>query len=1132
MFLCSSRGAKMIALLSSVFSGFAVAQKPVHVMPVKEAVVPAALAKYQTPAQRSLIPFLKAHPLKALNSSSLHTQDATSYVATPKFGGYVNAPMYDARTTASLATGTFNNGVTVELTGDFNKDGKQDIATLQQDGTMNILLHDSANGLVAPVSYYNPNYASSSVDTAYAVDVNNDGYLDIVAFDDNNDTMITWLNLQNGTFNAAVTSNIDTSIGYPDDVTVADINGDGKPDLIYAMSAFVSRSKANIYVETMLGNGDGTFKAPSSQQTQVFPVAASVQLPLYSLAIADINGDGKPDIALAMDERLTQTTGQYVVTTALGNGDGTFGTLGQTTPISAAAESANNLTVHYDSAGVSFADVTGDGKIDLISSINGVLEVAPGNGDGTFGAAVGSDFSAIASPSQLVFADLNGDGKQDAVVGGGTLAVYLGNGDGTFAAPTTAQQYITDPTAERGLVVGDFNSDGVTDIASMGGDYKQVSLFFGNGKGQLAGAPVVTSNADPNGINWFVEATGKYTTSGYSDGVFIHATTSDTEIVTGVNDGKGGFNFVTALSGGIPSDFEYIQPVHADLNGDGKEDLVLTGTAGSVTVALSNGDGTFSSPVSIGLPTQACPMYYAAAGDVNGDGNVDLIIPYGGDIACNSAGNGASGYYVALGKGDGTFASPVFTASGTELYSATLADINNDGKLDLVLDDAPFASGSGYNVAVALGNGDGTFAESTQVISNYLVSNVAVGDINGDGKADLVLSSEEVQDNDVSTGGILLLTGNGDGTFNSSSQIATGNFFFGLQLADMNNDGNQDIVATLYSTNGQPKNYYGMVTLLGLGNGQFSSPVNSLESLDGQTPMVGNFYGDNALDVMTSSGYGPALFIGQGSSSLSLAASASEASFGSSEVLTATLSTSMTGRPTATGSVNFYDGSTLLGTGDLANGTATLTTASLAVGSHSVTAVYSGDTNFNPAKASAVAITIDALTPAFTLAGTPATLTLSSGNNGVVSLSLAANASFSGAVTLSCTGAPANGTCTINPGTVTLSAGGTTTATLVIGTTTAKAELHRSSNPWETTGAVATLATLCGVFFGRRKRARMFAALGLGVMLSLGTLLTGCSDGSSVKSTGKTSFTVTVTATPASGSSVAAQSTTVNVTVQ
>ena len=332
-------------------------------------------------------------------------------------------------------------------------------------------------------------------------------------------------------------------------------------------------------------------------------------------------------------------------------------------------------------------------------------------------------------------------------------------------------------------------------------------------------------------------------------------------------------------------------------------------------VALSNGDGTFATPVSLGLPAKPCPVYYGAAGDLNGDGKMDLVIPYGGDKVCGSTAGTVSGYYVALGNGDGTFGTATFVTYGSVLYSLQLADINNDGKLDMILNDEPLVANTGFKLSTAIGKGDGTFATPVSLLTNYLIPNVVAADVNNDGKVDLVLTSEEVQSNTTSTGGILVITGNGDGTFNTPAELGEGNFFYGLQVADMNGDGNADILATLYSLPAQPNNYYGMVTLLGLGNGQFAAPYNQLESLASTIPQVGNFYADATPDVMTETGYGPALFIGQGGATLGLSVSAASIVYSGAETLTATVTASLAGRPAATGTVSFYDGGARLGTG-------------------------------------------------------------------------------------------------------------------------------------------------------------------------------------------------------------------------
>jgi hypothetical protein len=1139
-----TRGAMSAALLSVVCSGVASAQFRHYVAPDRGPSAKARPArKIQTPEEQVLIPFLKAHAPQSSQTGKSHAQSIdASYASTPPFGGYVNAPNVPAVTTAALTPGVYAPA-TVEVAADFNKDGKTDVATLQLDGTLNILINNGSGGLNAPVSYLNPNYPSSYAYLVYAVDVNGDGYPDVVAYDYNNNNTITWLNLGDGTFNPAVTTRLDTSYGVATFAYLADVNGDGKADLIFTtMVPPTTGTITTIYLETQLGQGDGTFGTAFQAKMESFSVDAPigvVQNGQNSITVADINGDGKMDIALSISEILTNTTGVWVVTTGLGNKDGTFTGLGTNYPLSIPVIGPAVFPVlDFNSALLSFADVNGDGKPDLVANVGvSTLETALGKGDGTFSAAVTTDISVIDQPTSIALVDVNSDGKPDLVVASNTMGVFLGNGDGTFAPPATGAQYVTDAVDDYSLIVGDFNNDGLNDIALLGYLYQNVSLFFNTGKGGLHGAPVLIAENDPEATVTILVAAGKYTANGYSSPlVNLNAGSGPDsgDLVTLLSDGKGNFKSVKALPA-YPMNSEYFEPIHADFNGDGLEDIVYADLTGGVWIALSNGDGTFTTPVSAGLPTTACPLYYGAAADLNGDGKADLVMPYGGDAGCGSSGGGPSGYYVSLGNGDGTFAAPVFTATGMELYKLVLGDINGDGKVDVILVDDPFDTGSGFQVSYATGNGDGTFNTPNVILQNELVSDVSIADINNDGKADLVLSSEEVQGNSMSTGGILLITGNGDGTFNPPSQIAIGNFFLGMQVADMNNDGNADIVATLFLPSSYPLSYDGMVTLLGYGNGQFAAPYNSFETLESMLPLVGNFVNDNAPDVVTSTSYATALFIGQGGGSLALATSASSINVGTAETLTATLTSSLANRPTATGTVSFYDGTTLLGTATLSSGSAVLTVSSLTVGTHKVDAVYSGDTNFNPATSASSTIIVGALAPAFSLSGTPTTLFVAAGATGVATLNLAANATFSGAVTLSCSDMPTNVSCSINPGSVTLAAGENSTATLLVSTAETNVALERSRKPWEAPVAAASFATLLGAFFGRRKRMRLLGVLGISLVVSFGMMLTGCSNhgnnGSSVPTAKAGTYIVTVTATPSGGSAASAESLQVSVTV-
>jgi len=608
-------------------------------------------------------------------------------------------------------------------------------------------------------------------------------------------------------------------------------------------------------------------------------------------------------------------------------------------------------------------------------------------------------------------------------------------------------------------------------------------------------------------------------------------------VVSGLSDGKGGFTYVAALSATADPTLGFLQPVSADFNGDGKQDLLIVDGAfyNGLSVALSNGDGTFQNPVSLAMPSLDCSLNYAATGDLNGDGFADIVVAYAGDAACGGSDGNPSGYIVALGKGDGTFSTPVLTASGSEMYSVTLADMNMDGNPDLILVDDPFDGAGSFAVSLLPGNGDGTFSTGTTVFSDALVSQVVAGDFNQDGKPDLILFSEGnqavVYSGSEESAGITLLPGNGDGTFGDSSQLATGNFFINGALVDVNSDGIPDIAATLYTTTGQPNTYYGFSTLLGTGQGNFAAPVNALESLESSLPFPGNFLNDNSTGFIVSTPSGTAFYLGQGGTAITLSSSAASLAFGQTETLTATLKATLSGRPTPTGTVAFYDGTALLSSVPVSGASAAYSANALAVGSHSITAVYSGDSNFNPNTSAATSVAVTALAPAFTLTANPGSVSVAVGQQAVATLTLTANATFSGSISFTCSGLPANAGCTVNPAQVTLAAGSTEEATVVIGTTTSAANTSPQSAPFSEYMCGLSLAGLFCCFGLRRFNRRLFSMLGLLFVVSAMAGLSGCASGNGIKKVAKGTYTATITATPSS-SSVATQTAAVSVTVQ
>lgn len=237
--------------------------------------------------------------------------------------------------------------------------------------------------------------------------------------------------------------------------------------------------------------------------------------------------------------------------------------------------------------------------------------------------------------------------------------------------------------------------------------------------------------------------------------------------------------------------------VLADVNGDGNLDVVESGSD-ATSVLLGNGDGTFQ-------PSIATPMTIGlfALGDVNGDGMLDIASTYYPD--------NTGPVYVALGNGDGTFQAQSAVATGFDHpYATAAADVNGDGSLDLVVANTGQYAG-GNTVSILLGNGDGTFQQRTDYGTGVSPFDVAVADLNGDGKLDLATANA-----DSNSASVLL--GNGDGTFQAQATYATGSYPFAISVGDLDGNGIPDLAMTNYQNNS-------VSVLKGNGDGTFQAQV-------------------------------------------------------------------------------------------------------------------------------------------------------------------------------------------------------------------------------------------------------------------------------------------------------------------
>ncbi|MGB7601904.1 MAG: FG-GAP-like repeat-containing protein [Candidatus Sulfotelmatobacter sp.] len=870
----------------------------------------------------------------------LHPAIAKTNSLLPEFG---LESIFDA--TPAYASGGID--ASSAAMGDLNGDGLADLVVANQcasnascGGSVGVLLSNGDGSFQAPVSYSTIGADASSVALA---DVNGDGHLDILVANQcvspsscSSSGVVVLLGNGDGTFQPGVSYGVAGSNAYS--IVAVDLNGDGKPDLVVAEQCSSNNNCNAGAVAVLLGNGDGTFQSSVTYN--------SGGLYAFGVAVADVNGDGHPDLVVSNYCLSTSNCTYGTVDVLLGNGDGTFQSA---VSYNSGGYYSRSVTV-ADLNGDGKPDLIVISQCNNNNNCDfGSVGVLLGNGDGTFQAA--SSYSTDEqSAYSVAAADVNGDGKLDVIVGdqcdyssdcgNGVVAVLLGNGDGTLQMPST---YNSGGMSTSSVLVKDVNGDGKPDILATNGcadnscSSGSVGVLLGNGDGTFQ-API---SYNPGGSGSFSMAMADVNGDGKLDLLVANTCLNNSNCnngIVGVLFGNGDGTFLPAVAYGAGGSDTFSVAL-ADINGDGKLDLLVANACntnscnnGSVGVLLGNGDGTFQAATaysSAGLYADAI-----AVGDINGDGKPDLVVTN----ECN--GNNCTNGTVAilLGNGDGTFQAAVsYNSGGLTATSVALADVNGDGKLDLLLtnqcSDNNCTTGQ---VAVMLGNGDGTFQSPVAYgTSGLYAGSLAVADINGDGKLDLILTDQCESNSICNTGFLAVLLGNGDGTFQTPLTIAVPSpqSVSQLILADFNGDGHLDVASGA-----------GNFLLLGNGDGTFQS-FQHLGS-GGQGIVAGDFNGDGKPDV-AAGGLTVLLNIASAfkyATATALTASANPASGPVS--FTATVSTSFNAGPVS-GSVSFYDGLTSLGSVAVgSNGQAVLSGIGLTLGAHTITAIYSGGSTY------------------------------------------------------------------------------------------------------------------------------------------------------------------------------------------
>jgi hypothetical protein len=473
-------------------------------------------------------------------------------------------------------------------------------------------------------------------------DFNGDGNPDLVVAHGSNNVSVL-LGNGDGTFQGAQNFAVGSE---PLSVAVGDFDGrhyaNGSPILDLAVA-----NKGSNTVSVLLGNGDGTFQPAINFSTGRQP---------FSVAVRDLNGDGKPDLA-------TVNLFSGTVSVLLGNGDGTF-------------QTAHDFAVGINPFSIAVGDFNGDGKLDLATgslTVNNV-SVLLGNGDGTF--STPQTFATDRPPQSVAVGDFNGDGKLDLAAAkdeSGTVSVLLGNGDGTFQTTHDFSVGLDNLS----IAVGDLNGDGKPDLATVsGGSSGKFSVLLGNGDGTFQTTQTFAAGATP-----FSVALADFNGDGKPD--LATANGADNTVSVLLNQ----FATTTTVSGPASSTYGQAVTYTATVTSDG-------GPATGGTVTFLDGN----TPISPALPL-----------DANGQASFTIASLNAGSHTITASYSGTPGGAGTTGFGTST-ASTVLTVnpaplSATAINFAATAGAPFTGAIATFTNADPFGTAASYTATITWDDG-------------------------------------------------------------------------------------------------------------------------------------------------------------------------------------------------------------------------------------------------------------------------------------------------------------------------------------------------------------------------------------------------------------------------------------------
>ncbi|MCA8952736.1 MAG: VCBS repeat-containing protein, partial [Planctomycetes bacterium] len=615
------------------------------------------------------------------------------------------------------------------------------------------------------------------------VDVDGDGDLDLFA---GGGGQRLYVNDGSGSFTEETAARMPLFSGPATCVAFGDVDGDGDLDLFTPSTTMVGPF-TRTDIRLLVNDGAGVFALAAASQVQ--RIVAIFQP--SSLVLGDVDADG--DLDLVVGNAGSSFAGwQNVLLT--NDGTGSFSDV-----------TASHLPALDDmTRSVALGDLDGDQDLDLVvCNLMQRHRVLVNDGTGRFPTA--SDLAAdVDRSTSLVLGDGDGDGDLDVVVGNGgsypgrRSRLYLNDGVGRFV-PAARESLPVAAFATTGLALGDLDGDGDLDLVlgtAADGliDSGKLATYTNNGVGTFVDTSATRLPAQNQDYR-LVPILGDVDTDGDLDLIVPASGLPSAQNRLYLNDGAGGFSDVTASH--VPLAFERTMcGALGDVDGDGDLDFVAGNSGQQNRLYLNDGTGVFADHTASRFPADSAATNCVAFGDVDGDGDLDVVFGNSGQ-ANRLYANDGSGNFVDVSAGRLPAGAFVATA-------VVFADVDRDGDLDLV-----FAA-VGQN-RLHLNDGSGTFSDATATrmpaVSDTSAS-VAAADFDEDGDLDLLIANTENTFSGVLGQQNRLLLNDGLGTFTDATSLrlpVDQQQSIALAVGDVDSDGDLDVVV---GNLGKPEQLY------------------------------------------------------------------------------------------------------------------------------------------------------------------------------------------------------------------------------------------------------------------------------------------------------------------------------------